>query len=138
MEEKNLVVLPEEVVNYLDYMKENNYTLKGALNVVIGEGKTKKFMDNYLEYGKNQEKVALAWVNGYKRKEKIYFVKLKNINEIGDCGYLNYNKHEKKFAISSKEESTTYKTKFTKEFLKENSFGWVIDCEGVELIEVKE
>lgn len=41
MEEKNLVVLPEEVVEYLDFMKEKNYTLKGVLNVVIGEVRIK-------------------------------------------------------------------------------------------------
>lgn len=41
MEEKNLVTLPDKVADYLEYMKENNYTLKGALNVVIGQGKTK-------------------------------------------------------------------------------------------------
>lgn len=70
MEEKNLVVLPEEVVEYLDFMKEKNYTLKGVLNVVIGEVRIKNFMINYLGNEKNQEKVALAWLNGYKMEEK--------------------------------------------------------------------
>lgn len=41
MEEKNLIELPDKVADYLEYMKENNYTLKGALNVVIGQGETK-------------------------------------------------------------------------------------------------
>lgn len=38
MEEKNLVILPNKVADYLEYMKENNYTLIGALKVYIGEG----------------------------------------------------------------------------------------------------
>ena len=134
MEEKNLIELPDKVADYLEYMKENNYTLKGALNVVIGQGETKKFMDNYLEYSTNQEKFALAWVNGHKREEKFYIVKFKNLGDV--YGYLNYDREEKISKLSSEDDSKYFLTKFTKNFLKENGFGWVIDCEGVELIEV--
>lgn len=137
MEEKNLVTLPDKVADYLEYMKENNYTLKGALNVVIGKGETKKFMDNYLEYGANQEKFSLAWVNGHKREEKFYTVKFKKFDEDGDYGYLNYNKVACKFTLSSNKETTAYQTEFTKEFLEENDFGWVFDCEGIKLEEVQ-
>ena len=134
MEEKNLVTLPDKVADYLEYMKENNYTLKGALNVVIGQGETKKFMDNYLEYGANQEKFALAWVNGYKVEEKNFLVKVKNCT---DACYLNYSTENKNFFFSNSKGNERHKTKFTKTFLKENGFGWVIGCEGVELIEVE-
>lgn len=135
MEEKNLVILPNKVADYLEYMKENNYTLKGALNVVIGKGETKKFMDNYLEYGTNQEKFALAWVNGHKREEKFYIVKFKNLGDV--YGYLNYEIEAKNFRLSSKDESKYFQTKFTKKFLGENGFGWVFNSEGVQIIEVK-
>lgn len=135
MEEKNLVILPEEVVEYLDFMKEKNYTLKGVLNVVIGEGRIKKFMDNYFGNGKNQEKVALAWLNGYKTKEKNFIVKFKNLGDV--YGYLNYDREEKIFKLSSKDESKYFQTKFTKKFLEENYFGWLFNCNGVELIEVE-
>jgi hypothetical protein len=135
MEEKNLVVLPEEVVEYLDFMKEKNYTLKGALNVVIGKGETKKFVDNYLEYGENQEKFALAWLNGYKQEEKIFVVEFKGFSNIY-C-YLNYAREEKIFSLSSVDESACFKTHFTKTFLEENGFGWVFNSEGVNIIEVE-
>lgn len=134
MEEKNLVVLPEEVVEYLDFMKEKNYTLKGALNVVISEVRIKKFMDNYLENGKNQEKVALAWLNGYKTKEKNFIVKFKNLGDV--YSYLNYEKEAKIFKLSSKDNSVYFQTIFTKKFLEENGFGWVFDSEGTQIIEV--
>lgn len=116
-------------------MKENNYTLKGALNVVIEQGKTKKFMDNYLGYGTNQEKFALAWVNGHKREEKFYIVKFKNLGDV--YGYLNYEGEAKIFKLSSVDESTYFKTHFTKTFLEENGFGWVFNSEGVHIIEVE-
>ena len=135
MEEKNLVTLPDKVADYIEYMKGNNYTLKGALNVVIGQGEAKKFMDNYLEYGSNQEKFALAWVNGHKREEKFYLVKFKNLGNV--YGYLNYDIEAKNFKLSSKDESKYFQTIFTKKFLEENGFGWVFNCEGVNIIEVE-
>ena len=136
MEEKNLVVLPEEVVEYLDFMKEKNYTLKGVLNVVIGEVRIKNFMVNYLGNEKNQEKVALAWLNGYKTEEKNFIVKFKNLGDV--YSYLNYEKEAKIFKLSSKDNSVYFQTIFTKKFLEENGFGWVFDSEGVQIIEVDE
>lgn len=135
MEEKNLVTLPDKVADYLEFMKEKSYTLKGALNVVICNGETKKFINEYLSYSSNQEKFALAWINGHKREEKFYTVKFKNLGNV--YGYLNYEIEAKIFKLSSKDESKYFQTKFTKKFLEENSFGWVFNCEGIELIEVK-
>ena len=134
MEEKNLIVLPDRVANYLESSKRIGLTLRGALNVVNGNGETKDFMDDYLAYGANQEKFALAWINGHKRKEKFYKVKFKNLGDV--YGYLNYEREEKIFKLSSEDESKYFQTKFTKKFLEENSFGWVFNCEGIELIEV--
>lgn len=136
MEEKNLVTLPDRVANYLESSKRIGLTLRGALNVVNGNGETRDFMDDYLAYGANQEKFALAWVNGHKREEKFYIVKMKNMAD-ESSRYLNYDKEREGFLFSSKSETDSFKTSFTKEFLKENGFGWVIDCEGVKLIEVE-
>ena len=137
MEEKILVTLPEEVANYIEYMKKHSYTLIGALKVVSGSSELEKdFMDNYFVVSDNQEKFAEAWIHGYKTEEKFYLVKFKNLGNV--YGYLNYELEEKIFKLSSKDESKYFQTKFTKKFLEENSFGWVIDCEGVKLIEVKQ
>lgn len=59
MEEKNLVVLPEEVVEYLDFMKEKNYTLRGVLNVVIGEVRIKNLWITTWETKKTKKKSLL-------------------------------------------------------------------------------
>lgn len=135
MEEKNLIKLPDKVADYLEFMKEKGYTLKGALNVVIGQDETKIFMNKYFGDSTNQEKFALAWVNGYKVEEKKFLVKFKNLGNI--YGYLNYDREEKIFKLSSKDESKYFQTKFTKKFLEENYFGWLFNCDGVELIEVE-
>lgn len=135
MEEKNLVVLPGEVIAYLEYMKRNNYTLIGAFKKAGGTDVMKKYMDDYFIISSNQEKFALAWVNGYKVEEKNFLVKFKNFGDVY-C-YLNYDKEEKIFKLSSKDESKYFQTKFTKKFLEENYFGWLFNCDGVELIEVE-
>lgn len=134
MEEKNLVTLPDKVAEYLEFMKEKNYTLIGAFKIVIGSGEIKDLMKKFFEDYKNQEKFAEAWIHGYKLEEKFYKVKFKNLGDV--YGYLNYEREEKIFKLSSEDDSKYFQTKFTKNFLKENGFGWVIDCEGVELIEV--
>lgn len=136
MEEKNLVTLPSEAVAYLEYMKRNNYTLIGALKLAGHNSEMNKYMDDYLNISSNQEKFALAWINGYKTEEKIFIIKFKNIGAV--YGYLNYDREEKIFKLSSKDESKYFQTQFTREFLEKNSFGWVFDCEGTQIIEVRE
>ena len=73
---------------------------------------------------------------GYEvEKEKRYYVRLKNIRE--DHETLNCEKHSKIWNFSSEEETTLYKTKHTRKELEEAGFGWVFDCEGVEVEEVE-
>lgn len=134
MEEKNLVTLPSEAVAYLEYMKRNNYTLLGALKLAGHNSEMNKYMDDYLNISSNQEKFALAWINGYKVEEKKFLVKFKNLGDV--YSYLNYEREAKIFKLSSKDNSVYFQTIFTKKFLEENGFGWVFDSEGVQIIEV--
>ena len=73
-------------------------------------------MDNYLEYGANQEKFALAWINGYKIEEKKFLVKFKNLGNV--YGYLNYEREAKIFKLSSKDNSVYFQTYLQKHSLK--------------------
>lgn len=136
MEEKNLVVLPDKVADYLESMKEKNYTLIGAFKRTNATEEEKELMTDFFVTTNNQEKFALAWVNGYKRKEKFYLVKFKGFSDVY-C-YLNYDKEDKMFSLKDMREARGFKTKFTKTFLKENGFGWVLDCEGTIIEEVEE
>lgn len=136
MEEKNLVVLPDKVADYLESMKEKNYTLIGAFKRTNATEEEKKLMTDFFIITNNQEKFALAWINGYKRKEKKFIVKFKGFSDFY-C-YLNYDNEEKIFSLSDIDEYVYVKTHFTKKFLEENGFSWVFNSEGVELIEVDE
>lgn len=135
MDEKNLVMLPAEAVAYLEYMKRENYTLLGALNLAGHNSEMNKCMGDYFNISSNQEKFARAWLDGYKVEEKKFLIKFKGFSNIY-C-YLNYAKEEKIFSLSSLDESIYFQTHFTKKFLEENGFGWVFDSEGVQIIEVK-
>lgn len=135
MEEKDLVKLPDEVAQYLEYMKRNNYTLLGSLKVSCVTSKFTDYMDDYFSVGSNQEKFALAWINGYKVEEKKFIVKFKNLGDV--YGYLNYEVEAKIFKLSSKDETKYFQTQFTREFLEKNYFGWIFDSEGVNIIEVE-
>lgn len=134
MEEKILVTLPKDVADYLQYMKDKNYTLIGALQRTNVKLKDKILMTRFLNIAGNQEKFARAWLDGYKVEEKIFLVKFKNFDD--DNSYLDYSCKEKIFNLRNKIETKVNKTHFTKEFLEKNGFGWVFYSEGVELIEV--
>lgn len=134
MEEKNLVTLPDEVADYLESMRDRNYTLIGALQRTNADLKYKIRMNEFLNIADNQEKFALAWINGYRREEKKFVVKFKGFSDVY-C-YLNYDNEEKIFSLSNIDESVYFKTHFTKKFLGENGFGWVFDSPLTEVWEL--
>lgn len=135
MDEKILVTLPEHIANYLEYMKSFKYSIMGALNMITSKYVSDGVVRGWLDDSNNQEKFVRAWLDGYKVEEKKFLVKFKNLGNI--YGYLNYDREEKIFKLSSKDESKYFQTKFTKKFLEENYFGWLFNCDGVELIEVE-
>lgn len=73
---------------------------------------------------------------GYEvEEEKKYLVKVKGV--CGNHETLNCEKHSKKWLFSDREENSLYKTKHTRKELEDANFGWVFDCEGVEVEEVE-
>lgn len=73
---------------------------------------------------------------GYEvEKEKRYLVKIIGITNYNS--YLNYHKGENKWTIESRIETDAIRTEHTRKQLEEASFGWVFDCEGIEIEEVE-
>ena len=107
----------------------------GALNMTTSKFVSNGVIRGWLDDSNNQEKFARAWLDGYKTEEKLYMVKFKNFGNV--YSYLNYEKETKIFKLSSVDESTYFKTHFTKTFLEEADFGWVFNCPGVEVKEVE-
>ena len=89
------------------------------------DGKTKPFQTlvNMHQFGYEVE------------KEKRYMVRMKGVNDYG-C-YLNKGLLSKKYFWESKSEIGGCRTKHTRKQLEEDNFGWVFDCPGIEIEEVK-
>lgn len=71
-------------------------------------------------------------------EEKILVTLPVKVRNCSNANCLNYNTNEKIFTFNTEEESIYHKTKFTREFLEKNNFGWVFNCEGMLVIEVRE
>ena len=85
----------------------------------------------------NMDIFARAWLDGYEvEKEKRYLVKVKGFNDYG-C-YLNKGLLSKEYFCESKAEIGWCRTKHTRKQLEDDDFGWVFDCEGIEIEEVEE
>ena len=125
-QELNKPVIPQFVAEIIEYYKGQNATLYDAL-------REKNFNKQYNEWLMNEQdaynKVARAWLDGYEvEEEERYTVVTKATKQP-----LYYNAMDKKLFFSM----GGLATNFTRKQLEEAGFGWVFDCEGVEVEEVE-
>nr|DAX41263.1 MAG TPA: Protein of unknown function (DUF1642) [Bacteriophage sp.] len=133
--ELNKPVISQFAADWIEYCKVRKITLAHAL-YHSEEAKNKSVFRWLFEDLDNQDTFARAWLDGYEvEKEKRYVVKVKGI--CGNHETLNCEKHSKKWLFSDREENSLYKTKHTRKELEEANFGWVFDCEGLEVDEVE-
>lgn len=128
------IEVPEVVNRYIQEAREYNWELQDLLKYIDDEYDEKLSRWFYQDY--NQEKLALAWINGYEIKQERYLVKMKGIRE--NDAYLNYNYQNKKWYFDNRINGDTIKTYHTRETLKQAGFGWVFDCPGIEIKDVSE
>ena len=84
----------------------------------------------------NRKRLMKAILDGYEvEKEKRYLVRIIGITNYNS--YLNYHKGEDKWTIESRVEIDAIRTEHTRKQLEEAGFGWVFDCEGIEIEEVE-
>lgn len=134
LDEPQKVTIPQSVGDYIERAKESDWDLQDLFEFVGDQecGEIQKWF--YDEC--NQETLALAWINGYTvAKEKRYLVKMKGINT--NFNFLNRHRNENYWTFSNKDENTLYQTHHTRKELEEAGFGWVFDCEGIEIEEVE-
>lgn len=90
----------------------------------------------WLMDAENQELFARAWVDGYEvEDEPRYMVRIKGIDDRYDV--LNYGTHLDEWTIDDADGAKGVRTTHTRKELETNGFGWVFDCEGIEIEEVK-
>lgn len=132
-QELNKPVIPQFVADWIEVCKEH---LTSSLYLAMTPSFLKsnnQGIELILWIKKNEETFARAWLNGYEvEKEKRYRVKLKSNSE--EIDYLvNTERNGLRFY------STIYtqRREHTRKELEEAGFGWVFDCEGIEVEEVK-
>lgn len=126
-------VIPYYIADYLEKVKsEGDLTVVGAVNEAP-EGRVGDWL--ILE---RVNIFAMAWVNGYTVEgEPRYTVKIKAVlgQYLGKY-YVNNEKLTPQFTrtqFTGNEERPT----FTRKELEDAGFGWVFNCEGIEIEEVE-
>lgn len=136
-------IIPKPVVpKYVaDWYEEN----KDVFNKEIGE-----YLANWDDVGwdnferwmstayENEAITALVNMHqfGYEvEDEPRYMVRIKGIDDRYDV--LNYGTHLDEWTIDDADGAKGVRTTHTRKELETNGFGWVFDCEGIEIEEVK-
>lgn len=128
MVEREKVKVPRFVAEYIEFKKKNNFHVYGAMRV-IEDHYDKKVPDWF--YENNIEKFCLAWLDGYEvEEEKRYLVTLKNRQPLV--------KSQSGSTLYFSQDITARNYKGTQKELEEAKFGWVFDCEGIDIEEVEE
>lgn len=135
LDEPEKVTIPQFVANYIEWTKEEDYHLLGAM-IEIRSHKNKETYEWFWDYDDNMELFARAWLDGYKvEKEKRYLVKIKRINGYGR--YLNKALLSEEYFFASDNEICGYRTKHTRKELEDAGFGEVFNSPLFEIEEVE-
>lgn len=134
LDEPQKPVVPQFVADYIKYAIENDWDFQDLFKCI--EDEEDEELTRWVYHERNQETLAAAWINGYEvEKEKRYYVRFKNM-ESNDFNYLNFIKFQHAWVLSSIKLDKKFRTEHTKKQLEEAGFGWVFDCEGMEVEEV--
>lgn len=133
LDEPQKPVVPQFVADWIEKCKEEKLvSLSGAFE--YGDAEIESWFSDW----SNQEIFARAWLDGYDvEKEKRYYVRFKGM-ESDDFNYLNFIKFQHAWVLSSIKLDKKFRTEHTKKQLEEANFGWMFDCEGIEIEEVED
>ena len=130
------VEVPRFVAGYIEDTKACEWDLEDVFKDMSSQLDYSDLYQWFYKEG-NMDVFARAWLDGYEiEQEKNYSVRFKNIRK--ETSYLKYDRVVKNWYLGAEEYSKERKTCHTKEELKKYGFGWVFDCPGIEVKEVKE
>ena len=130
LDEPEKVKVPQFVAEHIEWTKEEDFHLLGAMN---RENFDKK-LEDWFYTDDNMELFARAWLDGYE-KEKRYLVRIIGITNYNS--YLNYHKEEDKWTIESRVEIDAIRTEHTRKELEDAGFGEVFNSTLFEVEEVE-
>ena len=134
LNEPEKVKVPQFVADWIEYAKFEDYHLLGAMDAIATSGR--KNLYDWFREDDNMDLFARAWLDGYEVEEqKRYYIRLKGVDE--NYNYLNFIKHLDSWVLDSIKIDKKFRTAHTRKELEEADFGWVFDCEGIEIEEVE-
>ena len=129
LDEPPKVTIPQFVADWIEECEEKEKTLLNSL-LYTPEG-----VNSWVGNSDNQELFARAWIDGYEvEKEKRYCISMPKARNYKNHAQILCEEDGKMFWCG---EWYRFKTKFTRKELEEAGFGWVFDCEGIEVKEVE-
>ena len=137
LDEPKKVKVPQFVADWIEVCKEH---LTSSLYLAMTPSFLKsnnQGIELTLWIKKNEETFARAWLYGYEvEKEKRYIIKLKGVPN--GAKFLKYAKVTQEWYFGMKGHYSDREIRHTRKELEEAGFGWVFDCEGIEIEEVTE
>ena len=131
LDEPQKVVVPQFVADWITHSKNIGSSLFGAMSIFEKNFEIKKWM----QWAENQETFALAWIFGYEvEEENWYRISMPKARNHKNQAQILCEKDGSIFWCG---EWYPFRTKFTRKQLEEANFGWVFDCEGIEIEEVE-
>ena len=128
--------IPKFVAECIEYAQASDWDLEDVFQSIANELDTSEISVWFYSKSENMDTLASAWLYGYEvEQEKRYLVEMKRIAGYGR--YLNKTLSSGEYFFASENEVDGYKTKHTKKELENSGFGWVFNCPGVEVKEVK-
>ena len=122
LDEPEKVKVPQFIAEFITEQKKLGHTLSYSIDASIPDRVAEWYWDN-------SELFARAWLDGYEvEEEKRYLVKIKASNQ-----YIMSNPDENAIFFYS---CRAY-SKLTRKELEAAGFGWVFNCEGIEIEEVE-
>lgn len=129
-------VVPQFVADLIEYAKDHDWDLEDTFQNIAGEADDSNIYQWYYTKSENMDTFARAWLDGYEvEKEKRYTVKMKGVHP--GSVYLKRQTEDDYWYFGVNSENKCIAIKHTRKELEEAGFGWVFDCEGVEVKEVE-
>ena len=129
LDEPQKPVVPQFVADYIEFKKEYDFHVYGAMRVI--EDHYDKRVQEWFYEG-NIETFVRAWLDGYRiEEEKRYLVKVKGVDS--RTNYLYYGEGSKTWLFKAKLIDGNFRKSHTRKELEQDNFGWVFDCPGIEI-----
>lgn len=132
LDEPQKVKIPQFVADWIEVCKEHLTTsLYTAMTPNFMKENNQSFdLILWIKKASNQDLFARAWLNGYEvEKEKRYLVTLKNRQPLV--------KSQSGSTLYFSQDITARNYKGTQKEPEDANFGWVFDCEGIDIEEVE-